>query len=118
MTVKPEIKSMFSVDEDIETWQPDEPAFVLALDLEIGEAGVDGSDLFHLYVTSPAWFDEILAAGEVVDGRHRLITKTFDLAAVRAWLDQILAWSEGKDWDECATRLSRHLAWEFEDLQA
>lgn len=116
--MNPELKSIASVDvDDLTTWQPDGDDFSITLDLEIGVRGEPGADLFHLYVTSPAWLQRSLAGGGMADGRHTLITTAYGYAKVLAWIDGVLARCAGADWAEISARLARYFAWEYEDYE-
>jgi hypothetical protein len=51
----------------------------------------------------------------IVDGRHHLIVSGFDLAQIRALLEQYATASAANTWKEAAFKLSRLGKWEFED---
>lgn len=114
----PELKSIMSIDvDDLATWQPEGDDFSVTLDMEIGVRGEPGADRFHIYVTSPAWLERSLAGGGMVDGRHTLLTTSFNYSRILAWIDRILARSAGADWTEVSARLARYFEWEFEDYK-
>ena len=116
--IEPELKTLTSIDvDDLETWLPDSSGFSVTIDLEIGPTGDERADRFHLHVVSPAWLDRSMDADGMEDGRHLLLVKTFDYRRIRSWIDGVLARSAGDDWDGVAGKLTRYLAWEFEDYQ-
>lgn len=47
--------------------------------------------------------------------RHRLLVGRWDPDLVRRAVEDLCARTSGRDWREVATRLSRYLAWEFDD---
>lgn len=114
--IAPKIQSIDSVDvsESLETWQPNDPAFYVDLDIFIGPVGTEVEERFTLYVCSPAWLENYLEKRDLEDGRHMLLVKKFDYPRIRAWIDSVVEASTGADWDEVAAKLGRYLAWEFE----
>lgn len=112
-------------------YQPVDPkCFSTLLVATIGPEGGEDGDIFYATVCSPSWFaDHVLRSAredpthEDVDhgptfGRHYMFDNSFDedaiLAAVKSWV----ASQTAETWQALAVRLSRNLAWEFEDYQS
>lgn len=92
--------------------------FGVLLEAQIGPSGGHGEEAFYVTVCSPKWLAEATMSGngkgyEFV--QHRLVVRRWDPALVRRALADLCTHTSGGDWHEVATKLSRYLAWEFDD---
>lgn len=106
--------------DSLETYIPpvanDFGVLVLA---EIGPADDDrGADGFYVTVCSPNWLAR-MALEENDKGfefiHHQLVVDRWDPVLFQRAIQDLCYSTTGEDWDEVATKLSRYLAWEFED---
>jgi len=80
-----------------------------------GPAGSEGEESFDILVCTPKWLNGEVERKGIVDGRHHLIVSRFDLAQIRALLEQYATASAANTWKQAAFKLSRLGKWEFED---
>jgi hypothetical protein len=117
--VRAELKSLDSADapEGLASYRPTDPAnFVVQVGAIIGPAGEEGEEIFYFQVCSPQWLGdnpppkgfEFLRAVVMPRWDHSLL--------VRA-LEDLCRRTEGRNWNEIATKLTRHAHWEFEDYK-
>lgn len=101
------------------TYRPPLPDdFGVLVDLEIGPSQGGGAEIFYVTVCTAKWLgrtalDEDFKGFEFL--RHRLLIERWDPSLIRRAVADLCARTDGRDWNEVATRLSRYLAWEFED---
>jgi hypothetical protein len=118
------LKSLSSPDvgaDSLETHTPHLPdRFGIYVEAEIGPDGAEGADLFGVTVCSPLWLAEA-ATRENPKGfefvRHRLVVDRWDADLIRRAIGDLCVHATGDGWNEIATKLSRYLAWEFEDYK-
>ena len=113
-----ELKCIFSPDLETQaaTNLDIESCCVLVTAL-IGPSGAEGEEAFDFEVCTPKWLTDNLADDEFRSGRHMLIVKEVNLEAVKKWISGLCAQTQGQNWNEIATTLSRYGHWEFEDYQ-
>ncbi|MTH61458.1 Imm8 family immunity protein [Paracoccus litorisediminis] len=115
--------------DDPEAWPEDIEYFAALIVMTIGPDYEDAGEFFSCTVCSPLWFAENVLKTKRLDpshediqhppkfGRHYLFATRFNekliVEAVRHWVTS----QEGVDWQDLAVRLSRNLAWEFEDYR-
>ncbi len=86
---------------------------------EIGPSDDDrGGDGFYVTVCSAKWLartslEENPKGFEFV--RHRLVIDHWDADLIHRAIRDLCVRTSGASWSEVATKLSRYLAWEFED---
>lgn len=105
--------------DGLATFAPDDPErFSMLVQALVGPADSEGEESFDFTVSSPD-----LIAAEAADGkgfvfpRHRLVLTHWDPALVQRAIEDLVQRTEGKDWREIATKLSRFGRWEFEDYR-
>ena len=114
-----EVRSWSSPDVEPETEIPvaREAAHFL-FELEIGEEGVDGADVFYVVVTTPEALRAKATEGEtVLRERATLVVSDFEWWRIRTRLERIVESCAGKDWRESVLRLQRYFRWEYEDYR-
>ncbi len=117
--MRAELRSLFSIDGDrLEDLVPDFPDdFAISVRAIIGPAGSPGEESFDFTVCTAKW----LVANPPEKGfaflhSHLLVTHwDFDLVT-RAVADLCLR-TEGEDWNEIGTSLSRSGYWEFDSYR-
>ena len=118
MTTKLEIRDWHSADVDgIRHWKPESRADVyVQLELEIGNAGEAGADLFQVMIATPeglrAFADR---RGTVIDDRAIIILSDFSWPVVERHLTEIVNSCNAMTWEEATERLQRYFLWEYED---
>jgi hypothetical protein len=101
------------------SFEPEDPSnFSLEVAAEIGAAGEEGSDLFYFSVrTARALEHDPPPKGfEFLHGHVLLNRWSYELL-LRA-IGDLCSKTEGDDWNELATKLSRYGRWEFEDYRS
>jgi hypothetical protein len=115
MTVRLWIRSITSPNVEFDVWSPNslEDAY-FPVEVEIGEVGVEGADLFGLMVATPEGLRRY-AKKEVISERGLLVLSEFSWEIVHKALDRILRECAGDTWNESVLRLQRYFRWEYED---
>lgn len=112
-----ELRSVDSPDVDLSNWQPPSPQSVyFILELEVGEVGVVGSDVFQVEVATPEALRS-RAKKCVISSRGTLVVTHFCLDEILEEIHQILKKCRARSWDESAAKLQRFFYWEFEDYK-
>lgn len=117
--VRAELKSLDSADapEGLADFKPDDPdKFGISVAAVVGPSGGTGGELFY-FACSARW----LIANPPEKGfaymRGHLLVTRWDAALVHRAISDLCRRTEGRDWNEIATKLSRYGAWEFEDYR-
>jgi len=113
----PEIKSFHSADiENLESYKPEKSDnFGFSLELFIGPKGEADEESFEVTVCTPKWLIFTHNMDDVLIIRHYIIVFTYDFANIKNKIQRFIGRCHGKDWNECALKLSRLGHWEFED---
>jgi hypothetical protein len=89
--------------------------FALAVGASVGPADGQGAELFYFNVCSPRW----IAANPPPKGfefmHSYLVLSRWDSELVERAISDLCLHTEGADWQEVATKLSRYGSWEFAD---
>ena len=120
MRMQPELKylSISHPDCDFDTFVADDPHhFMLAIDAAFGPKGVEGAEIFTIYVCTPSWVAKKVNEKIVYWPRHYLIVNCFDAITIRAFITEYANQCVGDNWREIAFKLSRLGYWEFEDYK-
>ncbi len=117
--MKAELKSLYSPDlDDLEHESPPDPEnFRVLVQALIGDTNSDASESFNIAVCTPSWLEQRLARDGHVWGRHYLFVPRYDYGMIEDLIRTLCDSTEGSDWEQIATILSRFGAWEFEDYQ-
>jgi hypothetical protein len=130
VTVKPRLKGLDSPDmpEDpsrpgflmgLEEYQPPDPrSFQLRVDAEIGADDGEGADIFSFMVTTPdSAVSRSMGQGpESYAWRNRILyVREWSFEHLVRIVSDLLARSDGSDWQAVAARLGPFMRWEFED---
>ena len=113
--MRPKLKELYSSEVELFSWEPATPVDVyFLLELEIGDPGTDGKDLFYVTVATPEGL-RAHAKGPMIAERAVLVVSEFSLSALREHVATILQRCEAPTWPECSTKLQRYFRWEYED---
>jgi immunity protein 8 of polymorphic toxin system len=82
-----------------------------------GPEGGQGEEAFDILVCTPDWIAREVEHGGIVNGRHHLIVRKFDLSLITSFLLEAANNSTARTWQEAAAKLSRIGKWEFEDYK-
>jgi hypothetical protein len=112
-----ELRSLSSSDVEVGVWQPGEDGRVcFPLELEVGERGVKGADLFQVVIATPEGLRRLPASAScVLSDRALIVFDRFDWGLVRKELNDILIACAASTWSESVLRLQRYFSWEYED---
>jgi len=110
--VIPIIISFDCVDYDpIDSWEfPDTNRVDFWMNFTIGP-DQKGGDNFQLHILTTEM------AQSKTSLTHAIILERYSWDAVLLKVNEILNQSKGEHWDTISTKLSKHMAWEFEDYQ-
>jgi hypothetical protein len=118
-TIRLEIRSIGSPDIELYSWEPTTNADVIFLvEMEIGEAGVVGADLFQVVVATP----EALRANSktttnIIRERSTLVVSNYDWQETQKTIESIVRKCEAENWIISTLNLQRYFKWEYEDYQ-
>jgi len=115
--MRAELKTLDSVDAPLglASFTPEDPDnFAIEVAATVGSPDAPGGDLFFFSVCTAAWLQSHGGAkGFVFLHGHLLVTR-WNYEIVHRAISDLCRHTEGKDWDEVATALSRYGHWEFE----
>ena len=113
------MKRLDSADaiDGLDRFEPaDRSGFAISIGATMGPAGGEGGDLLYFNVATAAWLADNPPPKGYELLRHLLVTH-WDYELVRRAIGDLCLHTEGSDWNEIATKLSRHAHWEFEDYR-
>ena len=116
------LRSLDSPDlaaDSLDSYRPPLPDdFGILLLALIGPSDAAGEEAFYVTVCSAKWLARASLA-ENAKGfefvRNRLVVDRWDPELFRRAIGDLCLRTSGNDWSEVGNKLSRYLAWEFED---
>jgi Immunity protein 8 len=97
----------------------DSTEFSLAIDVEIGEKGQEGAELFHFVAASPLGLEAEVARHEFKLLRGYILMRTFRWATVRRALQNVVNHANSRQsWNEVVEFFNRYGVYDSEDLNA
>jgi hypothetical protein len=117
--MRAELRGLDSADvpEGLSSFAPPDPErFSIAIAATVGPVGGEGGEIFYFNVVTAAWLAEHPPPKGFEFMRDLLVTR-WDYATVSRAISNLCFHTEGKDWNEIATKLSRAAHWEFEDYR-
>lgn len=117
-STKLEVRDWSSADIDsLWTWSPDRRSDVYVhVELEIGNRGREGADLFQVVVATPEGLRARAAGQEgVIEDRAIIVVSDFSWPDLERRLTQIVASCNGFSWSDAVQKLQRYFRWEYED---
>lgn len=118
--VRAELRSLDSADAPtgLESFQPDDAErFSLAVGAIIGPFDGPGAELFYFNVCSPRWIEENPPPKGFEFMHSYLILSQWNYQTLHRALSDLCLHTEGDDWADVATKLSRYGRWEFADYR-
>lgn len=117
--MKPILKSIISSNVDLTSYVPDDAAFRVLVELEIGPEDSVGMDIFQLEVCSSKWLWTNRSRSIDLDSiswgsRPTLIVADYSFEAIVLFIGNYLSEIEGDSWVEVAEEINNRLAWEFD----
>jgi len=118
-TIQLEIRSIGSPDVEFYSWEPTTNTEVFFLvEMEIGEAGADGADLFQVVIATPeALRAKSTIGSNIIRDRSTLVVSHYDWHAIQQDLEAVVRKCESETWVTSTLRLQRYFKWEYEDYQ-
>ncbi|WP_281663391.1 immunity 8 family protein [Paraburkholderia fungorum] len=117
--MKAELRKLHSleIEEELIHYKPAMPEnFGTWIRFSVGPSGELGTDNFDLFVCTPLWLSESLETEPGARwGRHLLIVKEFNVAAITNEIERLVQRCSSVDWQSTALKIGRFAAWEFED---
>ena len=119
-TIQLEIRSMSSPDVEFYSWEPTTNADIFFLvEMEIGQVGVDGADLFQIVIATPEALRARARMGtNTIRERSTLVVSNYDWLNIQQAIAAIVRKCESETWVASTLRLQRYFKWEYEDYQA
>jgi len=119
------LRSLTSVDcpVPLDIYEPEQPDhFGLVVAALVGPDEGQGEEIFYVTVCSPTWLAEVTESKNGCGKgfqflRHHLLVNRWDFVLVQRAIDDLCRTTSGRAWTEVAMKLSRFLAWEFEDYE-
>lgn len=121
------LKDLNIFDTDMNSLVPeDSQNFAGIVEAEIGPDDRAGSERFSAMVCTPIWFAENVLTLKKQDlthetfyetafGTHYLFVLEYDAATIRQTIERLINIDGHGEWSKAAKRLSRHMAWEYDD---
>lgn len=108
------VKTITCDEVDLSSYAPlDSSNFSITIRVGVGSEEGAGVDNFECHVCTPRWL--MNSVWEPIWGRHLLIVREYDRAKIEGQVRQYVNGISGSDWTKLAEKISRNLAWEFED---
>lgn len=113
--ITPDLRSISSPDvPDLDSFEQTEQ-FAVLIDAYIGPAGMPGEERFSVLVASPSWVAAECASQKYLFSRGYLIVEYFDRLMIESAIRELCRKCAGESWDDVGNKLSRNMAWEFDD---
>lgn len=94
-------------------WPSDEDFFLVQLVLSIGPEEEEGADYYRLEVCSHSFLEKFYYIPTMLT--HTMVIKEYDFEKIKEKIISLISECEGENYTECAMKLSKIFAWEFED---
>lgn len=119
MRMRADLRGFYSSGiEDLETWRPgDSECFELMVSAFMGPSNGGGEEIFDFRVCTAIWLEQNPPPKGFEFLRRTILLTRWDYQVLARALSDLCLHTEGNDWPEVATRLSRYGYWEFEDYR-
>ena len=94
-------------------WPNEKDFFSVSLVLSIGPEEELGSDYYRLEVQSHSFLEKFYSIPTMLT--HVMIAEHYDFDKIKEKIISLISECEGENYTECAMKLSKIFAWEFED---
>ena len=112
-----ELRTIYSSQVELPSWQPRTLMEVyFPLELEIGEKGNEGRDIFQVLVATPEGLRQH-AREAVISRRATLVLAEYSWPLLDRTVREILSVCSAETWNESVLRLQRYFSWEYEDYE-
>ena len=121
LPMRAELKSLDSAAalDGLREFHPDDPeSFEIEVAATVGPPGVGGGDLFNFSACTARWLQTYPPEKGFAFLHGYLLLTRWDFNVLERAINDLCFRTEGSDWDEVATKLSRYGRWEFEDYHA
>jgi Immunity protein 8 len=118
--VRAELKSLDSsvALDDLRDFRPNNPeSLAIEVAATVGPPGVEGGDLFYFSACTAQWLQTDQPEKGFAFLHGYLLLTRWDFNVLERAIGDLCFRTEGSDWDEVATKLSRYGRWEFEDYR-
>ena len=111
-----ELKSIDSLDIDLDSFEPEEPGtFSFFLDAFIGPWNSPGGEHFQIQVCTPQWLLKNHTESDALFGFHLLIVFDYNKKVIAEKIQRYCERCTGESWEEVAQQLCLIGLWEFEN---
>ncbi|MEJ8827505.1 immunity 8 family protein [Variovorax humicola] len=116
MTIRAELKGLLCSNFDMRTYVPEvSDSFGFWAELEIGEHGKNGADLFQVFICTPKWLErEVHEFGPICE-HAKIIVDSYSYGDLESFIRRTISSIEGHDWGAVASKLRLLALWEFDD---
>src|SRR5437763_928768 len=112
-----EIKNLYLDEGAGQQFPGDLYDFNVALGVEIGEKGKQGTELFHFVATSPRSLEDEINEGEFKLLRGYILVEKFDLKVIHRAIENLINHARSRQtWSEVTSFFSRYGIYDSEDL--
>ena len=88
------------------------------VEMEIGQEGVDGADLFQVVIATPEGLRATAKTGNTtIRERSTIVISFYDWHRIRESLETIIRSCESETWVNSTLQLQRYFKWEYENFQ-
>jgi Immunity protein 8 len=118
--VRAELKSLDSADAlgGLASFQPDDPEdFAIVVGAVVGSPEAPGGDLFYFTVCTGRWLTANPPEKAFAFLKGHVLLDRWNYDVLQRAISDVCTRTEGSDWNEVATKLSRYGNWEFEDYR-
>ncbi len=113
--MKLEIKGLYSTE--VESLPEGADGFLVHLEVEVGEQGKDGAELFHFVAASALGLQHDVKNRDFHILRGYILMEHFDMVIVRRAIQNLVEHANSKEnWHEVVAFLSRYGRYDSEDL--
>ncbi|TJZ99268.1 Imm8 family immunity protein [Actinacidiphila oryziradicis] len=114
--MRAQIRHLLTPDIDPTTFAPEDPErFMFVVQLLAGPCDGEGEESFQFIVCTPGWLQDRVSREGPMPGVYHVIVGSFDWPALETFFQRLVSQCAGADWNEVATKLSRHGLYEFAD---
>jgi Immunity protein 8 len=120
-SITPQIRSLFSPDAPgFPRWEAGDPSDVAILvEVEIGEDGQPGADVFQIMLVTPKGLERMAANKRepVILDRGLVVMREATAAGFEAWLSTTVEACAADTWVATVFNLQRYFRWEYENYK-
>ena len=108
------LKNLMCSDFDLREYRPENPSsFGFFVEMEIGIANEEGTDLFQLHVCTPQWLEDQVREGGPQWIESQLVLSSYNFDELHEFLSRKINSIQGNNWMEIVSKLRLLAHWEF-----